>query len=551
MSFAQFLPSIPGLAYIRSEFVSSCTIIYACSTQLEACCPLCGTISTKSHSYYTRKPQDLTWVGREFRLILTVRRFFCKEKSCPRKIFVERFGEVLPVYARKTGRMLQLIEILGFSLGGKAGAWVAQQIGMEISADTVIRILLKKPDQEFPTPKVLGIDDWSRRKGRTYGTILVDLEKQRPIDLLPDREADTLTQWLKDHPGVEIISRDRASAYSAGAEAGAPDAIQVADRWHLLKNVRELFQKIFEANRQVLTQVCEQFEPIEKEESIEEPPDKVMKTDKQEKKEELTAEKEIISKEQGNPKYQQEINYDKVKRLYAQKMKVSKIAREVGISRGTVYKYINADIFPEKSPKICLITPYLPFLNKKIRAGLTKVELWQEVVKLGYKGGYRGFCHIMCQYYPEGIEGKAVINSKPNYLKQYSPRRLSYLLIKKKDKQTDADNQFFQHLYESAPSIKQSVKLTLEYCEMIREKKGDQFDDWLTRAENSDMTQIVNFAAGIRSDYEAVKNACTIEWSNGQVEGQVNRLKMIKRQMYGRAGFQLLRKRVIHTPRPG
>ena len=551
MSLAQFLPSIPGLAYASSEFDLSCAIIYARSTCTEACCPLCGVSSTKPHSYYTRKPQDLTWVGKEYRLVLCVRRFFCKENSCPQKIFVERFGEALPVYSRKTGRMLRLIEILGFALGGKAGAWVAQQIGIDISADTVIRILLKKPDQEFPTPKVLGIDDWSFRKGKTYGTILVDLEKQQTIDLLPDREAETLIQWLKDHPGVEIISRDRASAYSAGAEEGAPEAIQVADRWHLLKNVRELFQKIFEANRRVLIQACEQFEPTGKAEKAEGFLDKTLEINGQQIKEEPTDEKETISKELMNTKSQQEINYDKVKLLHAQKVKVSKIAREVGISRGTVYKYINADVFPQKSPKRCLLTPYLPFLNKRIKAGLKKVELWQEVVKLGYKGNYRGFCHVMCQYYPEEKKGKNATSPKPDYLKQYSPRRLSYLLIKKEDKQTDADKQFFQHLYETAPSIKQATELILELCEMIRKRKGDQFDDWLNRAENSEMTQIVNFAAGIRSDYEAVKNACTIEWSNGQVEGQVNRLKMIKRQMYGRAGFQLLRKRVVHAPRPG
>ena len=241
-------------------------------------------------------------------------------------------------------------------------------------------------------------------------------------------------------------------------------------------------------------------------------PDQTVKINQQEIKDEPTDEKEAISREQTKPKSHQEINYDKVKLLHARKMKVSKIAREVGISRGIVYKYINADVFPQKKPKRCLLTPYLPFLNKKIKAGSKKVELWQEVVKLGYKGGYRGFCHIMCRYYPEGKEGKSITCPKPDYLKQYSPRRLSYLLSKKEDKQTDVDRQFFQDLYEFDLPIKQATQLMLEFCEMIRKKKGKQFDDWLTRAENSEMKQVVNFAAGIRNDYQAVKNACTIEW---------------------------------------
>lgn len=269
MSLAQFLPSITGLEYRNSEINFGLVQICAQSTQKLSVCPFCGVASTKVHSSYTRQPQDLSFVGKTYRLLLHVRRFFCKENKCPQKIFVERLGPCLPVYSRKTGRMLDLLEILGFSLGGAPGAWAAKQIGMKVSGDTILRILMRKPEPGFATPRVLGVDDWSFRKGMKFGTILVDLEKRRPIDLLPDREAKTLSKWLKDHPGVEIISRDRASAYSVAAKEGAPDAIEIADRWHLLKNKGEATQRLLAGKGPLLREVTRKVHGLSNEEEVE------------------------------------------------------------------------------------------------------------------------------------------------------------------------------------------------------------------------------------------------------------------------------------------
>ena len=529
----ELLPNISDLHFISLKLGDACLSLFLELNATSSSCPLCDKVSRAIHSTYCRELFDLPWAGFQVKVVLKARKFFCKELSCERKIFAER-PEGLKPYVRRTARLTAQLHAIGMKAGGKPGADLANQLGMPTSATTMLRILHQLMEWEFETPRVLGVDDWAFKKSRSYGTILVDLEKRRPVDLLPDREAETLRQWLVDHPGVEIISRDRASAYSSGAQAGAPDAIQIADRWHLLKNVREMLQKMFEGNRRVLTEVCEQAESMEKEREAE--------VNEQESKATSAAENQTNAKQQPHSKSREEINYDQVKILHTQEMKVSKIAREVGISRNTVYKYINADVFPERSPKKSLLTPYLSFLRKRTKAGLKKVELWQEVVAQGYKGTYRGFCHTMYQYFPEG---KSVLCPKTDYLKVYSPRRLSYILMKDEDKQSDTEKRFFQCLFETSSTIKKATELTLEFCGIVRKRKADEFDDWLTRAENSDVIPLVNFTAGIRNDYDAIKNACTLEWSNGQVEGQVNRLKNIKRQMYGRGSFELLKKMVV------
>jgi transposase len=195
-------------------------------------CPFCGYSSSRIHSRYSRKLTDLPWAGKSVLVILQLRRFFCDNKACSHKTFAERLV-MAPAYARKAARLQDQLLQLAAQLGGRAGAKLARLLGMEVSHYSLLRSLMKLPDLPVTTPKVLGVDDWSMKKGLVYATILVDIEKQRPVDLLADRESKTLSQWLQAHPGIEIITRDRANCYAEGAKLGAPDAIQVVDRWHL------------------------------------------------------------------------------------------------------------------------------------------------------------------------------------------------------------------------------------------------------------------------------------------------------------------------------
>jgi transposase len=237
------LPDLPGFSIEQITLADGVITVLAHSLTMRASCPVCASLSSRVHSRYKRTLSDLPWSGRTVRLVVQVRRFFCPQPTCPRKTFAEAIPAVAERYARRTLRLTEVLESLALALGGEQGSRLTAILKMRCSADTLLRLLRRLPDAPVEPPRVVSLDEWARRRGHRYGTLICDLERHRRLDLLPDRDTASVAAWLKRYPSIEIVSRDRSETYATAARLGAPQALQVTDRWHLLKNLSEALQR--------------------------------------------------------------------------------------------------------------------------------------------------------------------------------------------------------------------------------------------------------------------------------------------------------------------
>ena len=465
--------------------------------------------------------------------MLHTRRWRCATPQCPRRVFTERLPTLAPPHGRRTTRLGRLVLAFGVAVGGRPGARLLAEVGIAVSGDTLRRAVINAVLPAAATPRVLGVDDWSLRKGHTYGTIVVDLERRRPVDLLPDRSAATFAAWLAAHPGAEVVCRDRGGAYADGARQGAPDAVQVADRWHLLANLGEALERAVVAQRTPLPAMAGPAPP---------PRDTLL----------ATAPVSAHERDRQARRERREQRYAEIQGLRAQGLGYRQIAHRLGLHRATVRKYVAAPVCPLPAPRHGRrrgIDPFLPYLRERWAAGERRVMvLWQELRERGFPGAYQRVAVAVAPW----RDGPARTGRRPRHLgpstpaaRRCSPRQIAWWLGRCDEDLTDHQRASLAALLAAQPALTEARTLALEFARLVRERDGAALEPWLRAAEASGMAALRGFAEGLRRDEAAVQAALDYAWSSGQVEGQVNRLKLVKRAMFGRAGFAFLRQRFL------
>jgi transposase len=545
-SLEQLLPGFT-ISHVRTENTTLTVTAHAAAAT--ATCPSCGQVSARVHSHYIRSPRDLPISDYTVQLRLHVRRFRCRNATCPRATFAERLPLVRP-WAQQTVRRRSALQALALALSGEAGARLSQPLQLHTSPATLIRTVRRLAPPVAAPPRQIGVDDWAVRKGRVYGTLIVDLERHRPIELLPDRTAATLAQWLRDRPSVELITRDRRTSSIRAMTEGAPEATQVTDRWHLLANLRDAVERLLRRLHRRLRIAAKGHAYA----GLARPPQQRTAT-------ELAA---------GQAHYHHRLErYEAIQALVAQGLSYREIARRLHLSWPTVQRYAQAEQAPvpeARRPLPSLLDPYLTHLHQRWQEGTTNAsQLWREIQHQGYAGGYRQVARWVQQlrgysksttphrYRPTTQAGAAHIGRKTRSTREAqqadlpAPRQLAWLLVRAPDTLDAMETNLLIHL-KQVSEVAQTYELVQEFQTMVRTRTPEPLDQWLTDCAASGIREIRTFAAGIEQDYAAVRAALSLSASNGQTEGQVNRLKFIKRQGYGRAKFDLLRQRVLAAP---
>lgn len=536
------LPSYIQLEAWEIDALSAEITVMMHSTQAFPLCPLCSTPAQRVHSQYERTIIDLPLSQHRVCWKLSVRKCFCKNEDCPRRIFTERIKDVVQPWARKTTRLIAQMSAIGLALAGAAGARLSANLNFVVSRETLLRFVRRLEAPEINTPRVLGVDDWAFRRGHRYGTILVDLEKHKPIALLPDREADTLSGWLQTHPGVEIISRDRALAYKQGATEGAPEAIQVADRFHILENLATALEKMFRSNVQELKAVetivfqLSQLIPSSSIPIGAVPPP-------------VPEDRSLLHAQQCRET--RLANYQLTWELHEQGLTAKQIAQQTGISTRSIQRYLKQPDFCERQRRSdrgrSVLDPYKPYVLERWNQGFRDGrQLFEELKKQGYQHSYNvvaAYLRCLKQIQPPETSSPVQCIESPYF--PLTARRATWLVLGHGG-QTDEDSkQLLAHLKQHCSIFQTAITLAQDFTTMLREQEPDPFDCWLTRAIESNLPALSGFAESLMDDYDAVKAGLTLKWSNGPVEGLINRLKMLKRQMYGRAELDLLNQRFI------
>ncbi len=475
-------------------------------------CPGCGTPSERVHSRYRRHLTDLPISGRPVRLVVLARRFHCAAVLCGRRVFAERFDtDVLAPWSRRTARLDRIVHHLGLALGGRPAASFARRLVVPASRDTLLRAVRRRGDPRFVPPAVVGIDDWAWRRNRRYGTLICDLERRRTIALLPDREPATAEVWLSAQPQIAVVARDRGGGYALAAAKALPGATQVADRWHLVENASRAF---LDAVRKSMRQVRSAIGAATIDPGL------------------LTAAERIqyegyLRREEGSAA---------ILGLARDGAASKEIVRRTGHSRGLVRKVLrgqHSDIFRVRESSLEL---HLPWLDAQWAAGERNgAALWRRLKRHGFRGCLR----VVTEWATRRRQADRADNALS---RAPAARTVARLMTVGRDRLSRSEAVTVAAIEDGVPLLVEAREIVAAFQAMVRKRALDALDPWLERAGSS---PVASFAKGVLRDKAAVAAAITSPWSNGQTEGQINKLKLVKRQMYGRGKLDLLQARVI------
>jgi len=522
-------------------------------------------------------------------LRLGVRKFACWTATCPRKVFAERLPDLVQPWARVSNRLLEELKALGLSASAEVSERLAPRLGMQIKAPTLLRYLRTIPSLSDEPVRVLGIDDFAIRRGDCYGTILVNLETSKPLDLLPDRTAEAVLPWLKDHQEIEVVSRDRASAYADAVKRALPHAIQVADRYHLVQNLREHLQRFLDRKRTCLPEV----EDIPLKAASTSGPDsggslndqigavtsnvsagssQAERTDQPQEQVEPELPHALVGQEielasltyaerkQKISRDKRYARYEHMLALHRAGMSGRALARELHMSRRIVQRYLSSDGFPERAPGSgrrafgkSKLDPSLVYLRERWNEGShSGSRLFCEIKERGYTGSESLLRQLLGEWRTElppkrrqGPPRKPRLSSQPRK-RRLSSRGAAFLMILPPSKLTKVQQQQVEQMNLNE-ELRAVYCLSQEFVTMLKARQVEALDGWLKQAKASHVTELGSFVNGIRRDYAAVRAAFSLPWSNGTTEGHVNRLKFLKRQMFGRAHLDLLRVKVLRA----
>ncbi len=555
MRTKQLFPHLKSLQIERvtigPEGITLCVAVQRRSIR----CPLCHRRSQRIHSRYHRTLSDLPISGRRVVLIVQVRRFRCLAPACPRQIFAERLPDLAAPFARRSQPLQHALTQVGFALGGEAGARLAGYLGMPTSPDSLLRLIRAAPLPDPGTPRVIGVDDWAYKRGLRYGSIVCDLEQHRVIDLLPDRSADSVAAWLKAHPSIEVAARDRSGLYADGITRGAPQAIQVADRWHLIDNLAESLEKFLLHKGPLLKQAAVALiatAPSSDETLSVQPAEDTMYQGRRRQPPPRLWEQRA-EEESARRLALRHAKYEAVCELRAKGASIMDIAHEVGVTRRTVYRYLNDGPPQRRRPtrhgRRRVLEAWEPYLLKRWEEGRhTATRLWREIRDQGFAYSVTNVQRFCTQLRRQGAPPQRTHPRSPfTSVRGPTARRVASLFVQRPECYTDEQSRYLAHLCQSDAAIATAHRLTQGFLLMVRERHGEQLNAWIEAAAASEIAEVRRFALGLQGDAGAVRAGLMLSYSNGQTEGQINKLKLVKRAMYGRGKFDILRQRLLHA----